>query len=148
MNRSISGDIAKLQTLSRAQLLRRWCELYGKPATRGMRRELMVPFLAYKLQERAYGGLKSKVRAELRRLMKPLGKNSGRDAAHLKTGTRLLRQWREEMHEVVATSGGYQYRGVCYKSLSRIARQITGTRWSGPVFFGLNKRAQFPGRQA
>jgi Protein of unknown function (DUF2924) len=111
MNRSISGDIAKLQTLSRAQLLRRWCELYGKPATPGMRRELMVPFLAYKLQESAYGGLKPKVRAELRRLMKPLRKNSGRDEVHIKPGTRLLRQWREEMHEVVATSGGYQYRG-------------------------------------
>ena len=147
MNPSIFREIAKLSALSRPQLLKRWRELYGKPAPRRMRRELMIPFLAYRLQETAYGGLKSELRAQLHSLVKPSIWDSGRGEANIKPGTHLVRQWHGEMHEVVATSGGYQYRGVCYKSLSVIARQITGTRWSGPAFFGLN-RPQLPGRKA
>jgi hypothetical protein len=52
---------------------------------------------------------------------------------------RLLRMWRGEMHEVIATGNGYLYRGQIYSSLSKIAREITGTRWSGPLFFGVRK---------
>ena len=133
MNRSISSEIAQLYTLSRVKLLKRWCELYGKPAHRGMRRELMIPFMAYRLQEKVHGGLKSELRAQLHSL-KPFRRNSGRGRTDSKPGTRLLRQWRGEVHEVLATSGGYQYRGVCYKSLSVIARQITGTTLVRPCF--------------
>src|SRR5579864_5225632 len=99
MNRSISGEIVKLHTLSRIQLLQRWCELYGKPAHRGMRRELMIPFMAYRLQEKAYGGLKSGLRAQLCSL-KRFRRNSRRGGANIRPGTRLLRQWHGEMHEV------------------------------------------------
>ena len=60
------------------------------------------------------------------------------DSAH-QIGTRLLRMWRGEMHEVIATGNGYLYRGQTYSSLSKIAREITGTRWSGPLFFGVRK---------
>jgi len=104
-----------------------------------MRRELMISFLAYRLQEKAYGGLKPELRVQLRTLVKSFRRNSERGEANIKPGTRLLRQWHGEMHEVLATSGGYQYREEFYKSLSVIARQITGTRWSGPAFFGLNR---------
>jgi Protein of unknown function (DUF2924) len=57
----------------------------------------------------------------------------------LKCGTRLIRQWRGEPHEVTSTESGFEYRGTIYRSLSEIARKITGTRWSGPAFFKLNK---------
>jgi hypothetical protein len=58
----------------------------------------------------------------------------------LKAGTRLLRQWQGQMHEVLVADEGFEYRGKRYDSLSEIARQITGTRWSGPLFFGLKSR--------
>jgi hypothetical protein len=56
----------------------------------------------------------------------------------MKSGTRLIRQWRGEPHEIAATESGFEYRGAMYRSLSEIARKITGTRWSGPAFFKLN----------
>lgn len=62
-------------------------------------------------------------------------------------GTRLLRQWRGDTHEVVVADSGYEYRGATYHSLSEIARKITGTRWSGPAFFGLNSARSVPGRR-
>ena len=55
-------------------------------------------------------------------------------------GTRLVRQWRNQVHLVSVEAGGYEYQGVRYKSLSEVARLITGTRWSGPLFFGLKDK--------
>src|ERR1700676_2161898 len=99
------------------------------------------PFLAYRMQEHAYGGLKSSARSELRRIARDLEKSAGSTRLILrpkmKAGTRLLREWRGQTHEVIATESGYEYRGVGYRSLSEIARKVTGTRWSGPAFFGL-----------
>jgi hypothetical protein len=113
-----------------------------------MRREILIPFLAYKLQEIAYGGLKSSIRAELRRIARALERNSASSKLSarpkLKPGTRLFRRWCGEMHEVFVTERGYEHRGVGYRSLSEIARQITGTRWSGPAFFGLQKNNSLP----
>ena len=140
MKRAITKVIAELPGLSRPGLLRLWYELFGTPANSGMRRELLIPCLAYRLQENAYGGPTLEQRMELRRATQALGTDSGRSLGmRIKPGTRILRKWREEMHEVLVTKRGYEYRGVCYKSLSVIARQITHTRWSGPAFFGLNK---------
>jgi hypothetical protein len=55
----------------------------------------------------------------------------------LKPGTRLVRQWRDQVHLVNVEADGYEYQGARYQSLSEIARLITGTRWSGPLFFGI-----------
>jgi hypothetical protein len=60
-----------------------------------------------------------------------------RDIPCIKPGTRLIREWRGETHKVTVTAEGFAYGGKRYKSLSKIARLITGTRWSGPRFFGL-----------
>ena len=141
----VSGQIAQLRTLSRQQLLELWKKLYRRPAPPGIRRELMVPFLAYKIQEDAFGGLKPSTRAELRRIARDLEKsapsNGLRVRPRIKVGTHILRQWREERHEVVVTEAGYEYGGVRYRSLSEIARKITGAHWSGPAFFGVNRQA-------
>jgi hypothetical protein len=139
----IPDQIVNLQALSRSELLDLWQELYKKAAPQGVRREILVPFLAYRIQENTYGALKPKVVAELRRIAKTL--DQGRASTEplirtrLKAGTRLFREWRGHTHEVFVTDSGYEYSGFSYRSLSEIARKITGTRWSGPAFFGLKK---------
>ena len=129
-------------SLSRPQLLELWLKVYGRAAPEGLRRELLVPFLAYRIQENALGGLKPSTISELRRIARDLEKPGGsiesRSRSKIKSGTRLIRQWRGEGHEVGATESGFEYRGITYRSLSEIARKITGTRWSGPAFFKLN----------
>jgi hypothetical protein len=141
MNARMAGQIAQLGTFSRQQLPDMWQKLYQRAAPPGIRRELLIPFLAYRMQEHAYGGLKSSARSELRRIARDLEKSSGSTRLILRpkirAGTRLLREWRGQTHEVIATKSGYEYRGVSYRSLSEIARKVTGTRWSGPAFFGL-----------
>jgi hypothetical protein len=102
----------------------------------------MVPFLAYRIQENAYGGLKPSTRSELRRIARQMENSSTTSNGQtcrpkLKSGTRILRKWRGETHEVVVTESGFEYRHARFKSLSEIARKITGTRWSGPAFFGV-----------
>jgi|SRR5579862_1218387 len=143
MSADISQEIAQLPGLSRQQLLDLWHKLYGRNAPPGIRRELMVPFLAYRLQEKAYGGLKPATRTKLLRIAHALEKAPSSNQLivqpGIKPGTRIFRQWRGESHEVLVTESGYEYRGAKYESLSGIARKITGTRWSGPVFFGLKQ---------
>jgi hypothetical protein len=149
MKAGISDQIANLRTLARQQLLDLWQKLYRRAAPNGIRRELMVPFLAYRIQENAYGGLKPAVRNELRRMARRLENPTAATEPLLrpkiKVGTRIIRQWRGETHEVAVTQSGYEYRGSSYRSLSEIARKITGTRWSGPAFFGLNRSASVRG---
>jgi hypothetical protein len=151
MGADFAGQIAQLRGFSRQQLLELWEKLYKKAAPRGIRREFMVPFLAYKIQENAYGGLKPAMRTELRRIAQTLERNRASRAPvirfKIRTGTRLFRRWRGEMHEVFVTELGYEYRGATYRSLSKIARKITDTRWSGPAFFGLNRSNVVRGRR-
>jgi hypothetical protein len=141
MNASMASQIAQLGTFSRQQLLDMWQKLYQRAAPPGIRRELLVPFLAYRMQEHAYGGLKSSAHSELRRIARDLENSSASTRLVLrpkiKAGTRLMREWRGQTHEVIATESGYEYRGGSYRSLSEIARKVTGTRWFGPAFFGL-----------
>jgi hypothetical protein len=145
----VSAQIAKLPGFSRQQLLDLWLKLYGRAAPPGIRRELMVPFLAYRMQEKAYGGLKPATRTQLLRIA--LALESATSTAEwlskpkIKPGTRILRQWRGETHEIMVTESGYEYRAASYRSLSEIARKITGTRWSGPAFFGLKHKGSVRG---
>jgi hypothetical protein len=102
-----------------------------------------VPFLAYKIQENAYGGLKPSTRSQLRRIAIELEKSTAspefKVRRKLKSGTRILREWHGQTHEVIVTESGYEYGGAGYRSLSEVARKITGARWSGPAFFRLNQ---------
>jgi len=150
MATNISNQISHLHTLSRRELLDLWRTLYGRVAPPAIRREILVPFLAYKIQENAYGGLKPATRAGLRRMARSLERNPSSKPLirpRIKPGTRLFRQWRGQMHEVFVTQAGYEYRGVGYRSLSEIARKVTGVRWSGPAFFRLNEAKSVPGRR-
>jgi hypothetical protein len=151
MASQIPDQIAKLRVLSRSELLDLWQELYNKAAPPSIRREILVPFLAYRIQENAYGSLKPTALAELRRIARALDRNRTSNEPlgrpRVKTGTRLFRQWRGHTHEVFVTESGYEYHRVSYRSLSEIARKITGTRWSGPAFFGLKRAGSDPGRR-
>ena len=100
--------------------------------------QLLVRSIAYRLQEQAFGGLKPATRKRL--LAIAAGADTLQTATPpIKPGTRLIRDWHGETHEVMVFDKGYHWRGETYGSLSAIARKITGTRWNGHVFFGLKK---------
>jgi hypothetical protein len=103
----------------------------------------MARILAYRVQEQAFGGLNSKTRRRLDQIANAMGKNQNTAIANMarsKPGTRLIRSWQGKTHTVTIEESGYQYQGRQYRSLSEIARHITGTQWSGPLFFGLKSR--------
>jgi hypothetical protein len=137
-----SAKLEELPHLRTPKLRALWQELFAKPAHPKLRRDLMIPILAYRIQEKAYGGLKPSTRKRLQKLAEELEtdpKARLQPSRHLKTGIKLIRQWQGETHEVLVVDRGFDYRNKRYASLSEIARQITGTRWSGPLFFGLKQ---------
>jgi len=108
-----------------------------------MSRALLIRLIAYRMQEIAEGGLNRGLKRRLLQLAKELRSNGTvtiSPKSQIKPGTRLLREWQGETHTVTVVKGGYQYRERTWRSLSAIAREITGTRWSGPAFFGLRDR--------
>ena len=139
-------QIAGLPKLSHAELKALWREYFGvePPA---YRRGFLVRGLAHRLQELTYGGLKPAYQARLDAMIAGTEKPNGtgrpgrraRQDINLLEGTKLLRDWRGVTHEVTVIDGGYEHQGRRYRSLSAVARAITGTQWSGPLFFGLRK---------
>ena len=106
-------------------------------------RDLLVRTIAWKLQEDKFGRFPPALARELERLSKQLGKSGSLDLerqALVKPGTTLLREWRGETHRVIAVEDGFLFRDQRFGSLTEIATLITGTRWSGPRFFGLKQR--------
>lgn len=140
---NVSERLKTLLGMSKAALCQLWEELFNKPVPERIRKELMVRILAYRIQEQAFGGLNPKIRRRLDQIAGALGKNQNAaiaNMARLKPGTRLIRSWQGKTHTVTIEESGYQYQGRQYGSLSEIARHITGTQWSGPLFFGLKSR--------
>jgi len=139
----ISGFIEMLPSLDRHRLRELWVQNFGRPAPTGLRRELLLPILAYRIQESAYGGLKPEIEARLREVqasLDPGSRRNGEARLRYKPGTRLIREWNGEVHEVTLGAVGYIYKGETYKTLSRIACKITGAHWSGPAFFGTKRK--------
>ncbi len=136
---TLAADLAALQKLSRGELKQRWQDLYGSECPARMSRIFLVRALAYRIQERALGGLDRATRRRLARASEDLaaGRTPATSAPKIKPGTRLLREWQGVVYEVMVLESGVQYRGEPWPSLSAVAREITGTRWSGPRFFGL-----------
>jgi hypothetical protein len=142
MKTNILAQIAELNRMEMPQLKERWKALFdSEPPVQN--RAHLVSRLAYRIQELAYGGLSEETRAQLRQIAEgheQVSKRSNKNGPV--AGTRLMREWNGERHEVTVTRDGYEYRGRPYKSLSAIARMITGTRWNGPLFFGIRKQEQ------
>ncbi len=147
MSESIVKQIAGLHRQSVAELKQRWRELFGTEAP-AYNRAFLIKRLAYRLQELTHGGLPAAAQAKMKDILREAGltedgltPGTGRSVKRSQhrpiLGTRLIRMWRDERHEVTVVEGGYEYQGRCYRSLSAIAQAITGTHWSGRAFFGL-----------
>ena len=130
------ANLSALTVLDRARLQQLWRELGERPAPPRASRSWLIYGLAYRIQQSAYGGLSALSRRRLRSIAQQLASRVGPPAG-LAPGTRLIRQWRGQRHEVKVLESGYAYRGARYASLSAIARLICGTHCSGPRFFGL-----------
>lgn len=133
-------ELVGLIGLSREQLKEGWRTIYGREPPEKSSREFLRSAIAYRLQERVFGGLRPKTRQLLERVArdasvgKPIKVQPARTAP---PGTVLIREWHGTRHQVTVVDDGAIYRGERYRSLSEIARVITGSRWSGPLFFGL-----------
>ena len=139
-----SPDLSKLldelPRMDRQRLSQLWIDCFGVAPTPGLSLSLMPSVLAFQLQARAHGlpinlarqnsssGISAESASQRRSLYRP--------------GTLIVREWNGEIHEVQVTTEGYQYKGQKYRSLSPIANRITGTRWSGPMFFGTKRKGQ------
>ena len=137
----IPARLAALKTTPMPDLKRQWRELFETEPP-AFNRRYLESRLAYRIQELAYGGLKPETVKRLEALGEQLdGGNitTRRIRADLTpiVGTRLLREWQGAEHVVTVTADGFEWQGRPYRSLSAIARAITGTRWNGLVFFGL-----------
>ena len=142
-------DLAAVSGLDTEALRLRWTELYGTAPAPRISRDLLIRGVAFRVQEEALGGLGKSSRRQLQRLAIALragGPIPGVRDQSFKPGTRLIREWKGQVHEVVIAGDTYLWCGKTYHSLSQIARAITGTRWSGPRFFGL-EAGQRTGRQ-
>jgi hypothetical protein len=139
--RPVESEIGALERAGVIALRVEWRRLFGDEPPR-VSRDLLVRALAYRVQERALGGLS---RASLKRLQELADNPEGRgpppeQAASLRPGAKLVREWHGRTHIVLVTDTGFDYAGSSYKSLTQIAKLITGAHWSGPRFFGLTTR--------
>ena len=135
----LASELAGLSILDRADLVTRWQDLYGIAPPRGISQALMIRAIAYRMQEQALGGLKPATQRFLTKVAGEVADEQKMTAppTAVKPGTRLLREWHGVTHEVILLEKGAQYGDKQYRSLSEVARAITGARWSGPLFFGL-----------
>jgi hypothetical protein len=130
----VPSTLAALAVLDRAALAQRWAQAYGVPAPKSCQATLLRGALAWKVQMDALietAGAQQATHAARTLRQAPSA------TASLTPGTRLLREWQGRTHHVTVVAGGFEYNGRRWRSLSAIARSITGTRWSGPSFFGL-----------
>ena len=133
-------EIAKLPALPRAELVERWIALYRTPPPKGLGQRLLICAIGYEMQARRYGGLKPAVGRRLRKLGDASTNHEQRNAgtpSRLQPGTRLVREWNGHTHVVEVVDKGFIWKGDRHRSLSAIARAITGAHWSGPRFFGV-----------
>jgi hypothetical protein len=146
MSRTIEDAAACREALSRlpeldlGELRQQWRALYKADASPHLSRELLVRAVAYRMQEVALGGLRPERQRQLRHVAQQLNQTAEirrRARLKLKSGTGLVREWRGRTYEVLVLDDGFSWQGTSYRSLSALARKITGTAWSGPLFFGL-----------
>lgn len=145
----IKAMIEELQTLSREELIKKWKKLFKTNSPLHAKKDLLIKHIAWEMQARKQGGYSAQTKKKLDKFAENLSKS--KDIAvnntllkesqntEIKVGTKLIREYKGEKHEVVALDKGFEYRGRQYKSLSAIANEITTTRWNGKVFFGIKK---------
>ncbi len=138
MTDSVAAQVAALPKMPTPELKQMWRELFDNEPP-GFNRSYLISRLAYRIQELAYGGLKRATRVKLDALADAVDPKVARKRVVDRpvAGTQLIREWRGVEHTVTVLADGFEWEGRRYKSLSAVARAITGTRWNGPLFFGL-----------
>lgn len=137
---SLSAELATIVTMTYSELHVAWRRHFRAVPPKKMSRDILELGIAWKIQENKFGGLGVAVKrqiAELARTMEEKSDLAKPRATSLKPGARLLRAWNGVTHEITVVEDGFLWAGNTWRSLSVIAREITGTRWSGPRFFGL-----------
>lgn len=133
MSASLSDEIAGLRKLKRQQLKERWRGLFKAAPPTAFTPDLLARGIAWRLQERALGGHSASARSALNCTDAQIAPRR----SVLRPGNRLVRRWRGRTYVVEVAERGFRFEGQQFGSLSEVARKITGTRWSGPRFFGL-----------
>lgn len=140
---TVAARLQALDQMDYAGLRAEWRRLYRAQPPNRVGRDLLVLGVAWKVQEQAYGGLGAATRrrlVDLANTMERDGDVTRNRVARLKPGAKLLREWRGVTHTVVVLEDGFEWKGTRWRSLSAIAREITGVHWSGPRFFGLTDK--------
>jgi hypothetical protein len=140
----LTREIESIQSLDVSAIRERWKELFGSAPSPLLGAVFMTRAITYRIQERVLGGLKPSTQIILDRLEGDGATNPNKFVPRRRTsaGTVLIREWRGVRHRVTVLDNDVVYRGRRYKSLSEVARAITGTHWSGPLFFGLKNRTK------
>ena len=139
----LTQQLAALAAMNPKALREEWNRVHRTTPPSAFGPDLLARAMGYSLQEKAGAGLPSSIAREIRRGVIALAATSvvPDRPPPLRSGTRLSREWHGRTHHVHVVDGGFDYRDERYRSLTAIARQITGARWSGPRFFGLAARA-------
>jgi DUF2924 family protein len=139
---TLAGEIAGVSRLGTDELRERWKAICGKAPSREIGRSFLTRAIAYRLQERAHGGLKPSTSRLLARAVEETASDSSKkpQSRMAQPGTILIREWQGIAHRVTMLDDGVSFNGKRYRSLSEVAREITGSRWSGPRFFGLRSQ--------
>lgn len=137
----LDGVLAALPNLKVEALRRHWTELFGGEPPSCQSAAFLRHLIAWRLQEQRFGGLTADTKRRLRKLASGEGSDRPMPPA-LKPGTMITRRWNSAVHRVHVLDDGFAYQGKRYASLSAIARLVTGKRWSGPRFFGVEAKAQ------
>ncbi len=139
----VEEQLTALTHMPTHELRANWRKIYRTEPPRRIPRGLLMRAVAYQIQERAYGGLDRKTKRRLRTLARSL-ESEGRlplsSGPDLKPGAKLIREWHGRTYRVLVLEDGFEFDGRTYRSLSRIAREITGAHWSGRRFFGLTQK--------
>ncbi len=148
MNDSVLAQLAALPGKSPGELRRLWRELYDREPP-PYAKPFLIKRLAYRIQELAFGGLSARTEAKLKKLVEDekrrlKGHVPRRKRDRPVVGTRLIREWQGVEHSVTVLDEGFEYQGRRYRSLSAVARAITGSRWNGWMFFALRNRCGEP----
>jgi hypothetical protein len=129
--------LSGIDTLGREGLLALWLDLVGGPAPKAISQPMLQRILAFELQARLHGGLSKAVLRQVTPSVEGTATPKRTKAERLKPGGRFIREWAGTSHVVDVIPEGYRWKNRTYRSLSAIAREITGAHWSGPRFFGL-----------
>lgn len=142
---AVEADLGLLPTMPIVQLRARYRELFRTDPPMAYGPDLLRRSIAYRIQEKAYGGLPRTVQRQLDQLIKAYAaKRTGKLVLppRIKAGSILVRQWKNRNYRVTVMADGFAYDGKIYGNLSEVAQLITGTRWNGPRFFGLRVKQE------